>query len=100
MRGMVILFLTLTITFALEFCHLGIKMRKKNENHLILLISPMANYPCECDGKSKTLELITKYLIQRVSLQLKKWMNRSTGVGRGAQRLFSVKYLFGKANVA
>ena len=71
MRGMVILFLTLTITFALEFCHLGIKMKKKNENHLILLISPMANYPCECDGKSKALELITKYLIQGVSLQLK-----------------------------
>ena len=71
MRGMVILFFTLTITFALEFCHLGIKMKKKNESHLILLMSPMANYPCECDGKSKTLELITKYLIQGVSLQLK-----------------------------
>lgn len=47
---------------------LGHKDEEKNENHLILLISPMANYPCECDGKSKTLELITKYLIQGVSL--------------------------------
>ena len=36
----------------------------------------MANYPtCECDGKSKTLELITKYLIQGFSLQLKnEWV--------------------------
>ena len=80
-------FLTLTITF------------EKNDNYLILSISPMANYPCECDGKSKTLELITKYYT-RGFIAAEKWMGRSTEVGRGAQRLFSVKYLFGKANVA
>ena len=43
------------ITFTREFCHLGMKVKKNMTIVLFFSLSPMANGPYECDGKSNKL---------------------------------------------
>ena len=45
---------------------------------LFFTLSPTANCPCECDVSLKSANKLPN---ARVSMQLKKWMVRSTGVG-------------------
>ena len=42
----------LAITFARDVYHLGIKMKTNMTIVLFFSLSPTANCPCECDGKS------------------------------------------------
>ena len=44
--------LRLTITFAREVYHLGIKMKRNMTIVLFFSLFPTANYPCERDAKS------------------------------------------------
>ena len=46
----------LVVTISREVCHLGIKMKKDMTIVIFFSLSPMANCPCECDGKSNKLE--------------------------------------------
>ena len=55
------------ITFTREFCHLGMKVKKNMTIVLFFSLSPMANGPYECDGKSNKLF----FFFQRV---LRSWL--------------------------
>ena len=48
--------LDLSSHFHLNFATWGIKMKKNMTIVLFFFISPMADCPCECDGKSNKLE--------------------------------------------
>ena len=67
----------LAIRFARDVYHFGIKMKTNMTIVLFFSLSPTANCPCECDGKS----CVNKLPNTRVFIAAEKWMLKSTGVG-------------------
>ena len=50
----------LVVTLAREVCHLGKEMKKNMTIVSFFLLSPMANFSCECDGRFNKPEKITQ----------------------------------------